>query len=316
MAALNAQAKKLVTTWARKPSHEVAVALRSFYGRNARKLPLKVRAELCLALGEAAELEGRFDHAKWLFASAVGAVDPHEDERLYARAALRSLLNASRMGEGSILHGVAGILEKIPAAEQTPRLAFLGSFARGLERFLREDYDVARRAFEASMGASWESGDPDAEALSHHLLSQTWGRLGRLARAREHVEAAQVAAKKAGSWILERRLALEATKYRLRAGMAPRALAEARALALEIRRLGFPRFESLAWTKIAQGILVDRVSAQALLTRSEGLLPEGHPDRESVRKLQALLGKKGGNGRSEDRSITEELQALVALARG
>jgi len=315
MASPLAEAKKLIAAWAGRPNSAVAVAMRRFYGKHARKLPLKVRAELCLALGEAAELEGRFDHARWLYASAVGAVDPHVDERLYARAALRCLLNASRLGEGSILAGVASLLEKLPADRQTPRLVFLGAFARGLERFLCEDYDAARRAFEASMGLSWESNDADAEALAHHLLAQTWSRLGKLARAREHVEAAQVAARKAGSWILERRLALEAAKYRLRAGMAPEALAGARALAIEIRRLGFPRFEAFAWTKIAHGILIDRVSAQALLTRSEGLLPEGHPDLVSVLTLKALLGREAGRGRM-DRTIAEELQALVALARG
>jgi hypothetical protein len=310
-----AQAKALYTKWSRKPGAALAVSLRQFYGKHARKLPLRLRSELCLALGEAAELEGRFDHARWLFASAVGAVDPHEDERLYARGALRSLMNASRLGDGSVLSGIAAILEKNAAGGQTPRLHFLGSFARGLERFLHEDYDAARRAFEAAMGASWETGDPESEALAHHLLAQTWSRLGKLARAREHVEAARAAAKKANSWILERRLALEATKYRLRAGMAPQALAEARKLAIEIRRIGFPRFESLAWTKIAQGILVDRVSAQALLTRSEGLLPEGHPDRASINALKALLGRKPGNGKV-DRTIAEELEALVSLARG
>ena len=310
-----AQAKALHTKWSRKPGAALAVSLRQFYGKHARKLPLKLRAELCLALGEAAELEGRFDHARWMFASAVGAVDPHEDERLYARAALRSLLNASRLGDGSVLASIAAILEKNSADGQTPRLFFLGTFARGLERFLHEDYDSARRAFEAAMGASWETSDPECEALAHHLLGQTWSRLGKLARAREHVEAARAAAKKADSWILERRLALEATKYRLRAGMAPQALAEARKLAIEIRRIGFPRFESLAWTKIAQGILVDRVSAQALLTRSEGLLPEGHPDRASINALKALLGRKPGNGKI-DRTIAEELEALVSLARG
>jgi hypothetical protein len=315
MATSNTQAKALHTRWSRKPSAALAVTLRQFYGRHARKLPLKLRSELCLALGEAAELEGRFDHARWLYASAVGAVDPHVDERLYARAALRSLLNASRLGDGSVLTGIASLLEKNAAGGQTPRLFFLGSFARGLERFLREDYDAARRAFEAAMGASWETADPESEALAHHLLAQTWSRLGKMARAREHVDAARAAAKKSGSWILERRLALEATKYRLRAGMAPEALAEARRLALEIRRIGFPRFESLAWTKIAQGILVDRVSAQALLSKSEGLLPEGHPDRVSVHALRMLAKHKPGNGRI-DRSIAEELQALVSLARG
>src|SRR5882672_3802191 len=309
-----AQAKKLLTTWARKPNAAAAVALRKFYGTAARRLPLQERAELCLALGEAAELEGRVDHARWLYASAVGAVDPNRDERLYARAVLRSLLNASRLGDGILLQGVASVMEGSPPEQQTPRLAFLGSFARGLERFLREDYQSARRSFEAAMGASWESADPESEAVAHHLLAQTWSRLDKLARAREHVEAARRAAKKAGSWILDRRLALEAAKYRLRAGMAPEALAEARALAAEIRKLGFPRFESLAWTKIAQGILVDRVSAQVLLKRSEGLLPEGHPDRSSVMVLKALVGRKQRNGKL-DRTVAEELQALVALAR-
>jgi hypothetical protein len=315
MATALAQAKKFQKAWTRKPGAALALTLRQFYGKSARKLPLKMRAELCLVLGEAAELEGRFDHARWLYASAVGALDPHGDERLYARAVLRSLLNASRLGDGSVLSGVAALLEKTAAGLQTPRLVFLGSFARGLDRFLVEDYDAARRAFEAAMGASWETGDADGEALAHHLLAQTWSRLGKLARAREHVEAARAAARKADSWILERRLALEASKYRLRAGMAPEALAEARLLALEIRRLGFPRFESFAWTKIAQGILLDRVSAQALLTRSEGLLPEGHPDRASVLALKALLGRRTPNGRM-DRSVAEELQALVELARG
>ncbi|RPH47312.1 MAG: hypothetical protein EHM91_06070 [Planctomycetota bacterium] len=315
MATTPAPAKKLLGSWSRKPNASTALALRQYYGKHARSLPLKSRAELCLALGEAAELEGRFDHAKWLYASAVGAVDPHSDERLYARAVLRSLMNASRLGDGSVLVGVASLLEKSPTGAQTPRLVFLGSFARGLERFLLEDYGPARRSFEAAMGASWEFGDPEAEALAHHLLAQTWSRLGKMARAREHVEAARAAAFKSDSWILQRRLALEATKYRLRAGMAPEALAEARKLALEIRKLGFPRFESLAWTKIAQGILVDRVSAQALLTRSEGLLPEGHPDLISIHALKTMAGKKSKNG-GVDRTVAEELDALVALARG
>jgi len=281
----------------------------------ARKLPLKVRAELCLALGEAAELDGHFDHARWIYAAAVNAIDPQIDERLYARAAVRSVLNASRLGEDSVLTGVASLLERLRPEEQTPRLAFLGAFARGLERFLREDYDASRRGFEAAMGASWESHDADSEALSHHLLAQAWNRLGRLARAREHAEAALVAAKKAGSWVLERRLALEVAKHRLRAGMAPEAIASARALVAEIRKLEFPRFEALAWTKIAQGILVDRVSARALLTRSEGLLPDGHPDRAAIHALQALLKAKVEGKSADDRTVAEELQALVALAK-
>jgi hypothetical protein len=314
MGSPSAEAKKLLSTWSKKPTAALALKLRRFYTKSARRITLQTRAELCLALGEAAELEGRIDHAKWLYASAVGAVDPHDDERLYTKGVLRSLLNASRLGDGILLQGVATLMEKSPAEQQTPRLAFLGAFARGLERFLREDYESARRSFEAAMGASWESADPESEAVAHHLLAQTWNRLGKLARAREHVDAARTAAKKAGSWILERRLALEASKYRLRAGMAPEALSEARALAAEIRKLGFPRFESLAWTKIAQGILVDRVSAQVLLKRSEGLLPEGHPDRSSVMVLKALVARKPRNGKI-DRTVAEELQALVALAR-
>src|SRR5438105_1082020 len=120
MATALAKAKSLITQWSRKPGAALAVTLRQFYGRHARRFPLKMRAELCLVLGEAAELEGRFDHARWLYASAVGAVDPTVDERLYARAALRSLLNASRLGDGSVLQGVAALLEKTAAAGQTP----------------------------------------------------------------------------------------------------------------------------------------------------------------------------------------------------
>ena len=134
-----AQAKSLLARWARKPTAELAVSLRRFYAKSARRLPLKARAELCLVLGEAAELEGRVDHAKWLYASAVGGVNAQTDERLYARAVLRSLLNASRLGEGGLLQRVAALMEKTPHDHQTPRLAFLGAFARGLERFLGED---------------------------------------------------------------------------------------------------------------------------------------------------------------------------------
>src|SRR5436305_366608 len=89
----------------------------------------------------------------WIGGAGAGAGDAHNDERLYARAVLRSLLNASRLGDGAVLSGVALLLEKSKPGEQTPRLVFLGSFARGLERFLREDYDSARRSFEAAMGA-------------------------------------------------------------------------------------------------------------------------------------------------------------------
>ena len=75
----SARAKSFLTRWAKKPTAALAVSLREFYSKSARRLPLKARAELCLALGEAAELEGRVDHAKWLYASAVGAVDAQRD---------------------------------------------------------------------------------------------------------------------------------------------------------------------------------------------------------------------------------------------
>ena len=199
MATALSQAKRLHSAWSRKPGAALALTLRRFYGKNARKLPLKTRAELCLALGEAAELEGRFEHARWLYASAVGASDPHADERLYARAVLRSLLNASRLGDGTVLSGVAALLERAPGARRPrawsssdrSRAAWSGSCSRTTSS--------ARRGFEAAMGASWESHDADGEALAHHLLAQTWNRLGKLARAREHAEAARSAAKNAGS---------------------------------------------------------------------------------------------------------------------
>jgi tetratricopeptide (TPR) repeat protein len=307
-------AKSLLAAWARKPSVATAAKLRKLYAKERKSLPLKLRAEMCLALGEAAELEGLVDKARILFASAVDSVNPTVDERLYARAVLHSLLNASRLGDDRALLGVAALTEKSAADTQTPRTAFLGAFARGLERFLREDYDAARRAFESAMGLSWETADPELEALAHHLLAQTWSRLNRLARAREHADAARVASRKAGSWILDRRIALEAMKYKLRAGMAPQSIKEARALALEIRGVGFPRFESLAWTKIAQGILVDRVAAQALVTKSEGLLPEGHPDRRSMLTLLTMVEGAAANG-STEKAVAKELKSLLALAR-
>ena len=58
------------------------------------------------------------------------------------------------------------------------------------------------------------------------------------------------------------------------------------------------------------------VDVQAgIAAADEGLLPEGHPDRRAVHALRALVEKKPGNGRV-DRTVAEELQALVALARG
>src|SRR5258708_15469255 len=139
------QAKTLLTRWARKPNASVALSLRQFYSRNARRLPLRARAELCLALGEAAKLEGRVDQAKWLYASAVGAVNAQSDERLYASAVLRSLLNASRLGEVALLQRVAALMEKTPPEQQTPRLAFLRALPRGPDALLPEGYDPAPR---------------------------------------------------------------------------------------------------------------------------------------------------------------------------
>jgi hypothetical protein len=316
MANPESRAKSLVAAWQKKPSQMAAVALRGFYGKNARELPLPLRAEICIALGEASELEGYFEIARYLYASAVSAADPEKDERMYARAAHRALLNASRLGDLEVLLEVAQVVESLKPAEQTPRLVGVGAVARGLERFLREDWTAARRAFESAMGAAWESHDTDGEALAHHLLAQTWNRLGRLALAKEHVEAARAAASKAGSWILERRLALEAIMYRLLAKLAPETLAEARKIMGEIRKLGFPRLESMAWSKLARGVMPDRRSALLFIERSQGLLPEGHPDRASLAALRGSLGKGPTNGRITDRRVQKELAALAKLAKG
>ena len=121
------RAGELAASWARRPSRGISASLRIFYGQKALALPLLVRAELCVALGEAAELEGRFEYARYLYASAVSAADPERDERLYARAAVRSLLNASRIGDRSVLTQVARVVEGMPAGRLTPRLACLGA---------------------------------------------------------------------------------------------------------------------------------------------------------------------------------------------
>jgi hypothetical protein len=309
------RARRLAQAWAKRPSKAQAASIRTFYGRNARALSLHVRAELCLALAEAAELEGNFESARYLYSSAVSAVDPTEDERTYARAALRALLNASRLGDRNALEGVAKLVEKLPAGEVTPRLAGLGAAARGLERFLKEDWTGARRAFEAAMGAAWESHDADGEALAHHLLAQAWARLGRLARAKEHVEAARAAAAKAGSWLLERRLALESVMLRLLARVTPEGLAEARRILTEVRKIGFPRLESMAWSKLARGIQADASYAEAFLARSEGLLPAGHPDRAFIQAVRAQAARQSRNGGGADRRLARELEALARLAR-
>ena len=50
--------------------------------------------------------------------------------------------------------------------------------------------------------------------------------------------------------------------------------------------------------------------AQALLTRSEGLLPEGHPDLVSVLTLKALLGRNPERSR-----INDELRRAIGFTR-
>jgi tetratricopeptide (TPR) repeat protein len=313
MAKLEARAAELAAAWGRRPSRGVAASIRIFYGQRARELPLHARAALCVALGEAAELQGRFESARWLYAAAVAAADPSKDERLYARSAVRALLNASRLGDRSLLTAVAKVVEVLPERKTTARLAGLGATARGLERYLKEDWDAARRAFEAAMGASWESQDAENEALAQHLLAQAWARLGKVARAREHADAGLAAAKRSGSWLLERRLALEALMFRLLANPTPEALGEARSIVREVRSLGFPRLESLAWAKLARGILSDGAHVEAFLAKAEELLPVGHPDRAFVKTLRAAAAKRSGKG--ADGRLTRELDALAALAK-
>lgn len=307
------RAKELADSWGKRPSRGVASSIRLFYGQKARDLPLQARSALCIALGEAAELQGHFENARWLYASAVAAADPGEDERLYARAAARALLNASRMGDRSVLSGVAQVVESLPPRKLTARLAGLGALARGLERFLKEDWTGARRAFEAAMGAAWESQDVESEALAQHLLAQAWARLGRVARAKEHAEAALAAGRRTGSWLLERRLALEALMFRLLARPTADTLGQVRAIVAEVRRLGFPRLESLAWAKLARGILSESAHASAFLAKAEDLLPDGHPDRGFVKTLRAAATKRAGL--TGDKGLDRELEALAGLAR-
>ncbi len=313
MAKLVQRARELADSWGKRPSRGVASSVRIFYGQHARELPLPARAALCIALGEAAELQGHFENARWLYASAVAAADPSEDERLYARAAARALLNASRLGDRSVLAGVAQVVEGLPAKKITARLAGLGALARGLERYLKEDWTGARRAFEAAMGAAWESQDVEAEALAQHLLAQAWARLGKVARAKEHAEAALAAGRRASSWLLERRLALEALMFRLLARPTADALGQVRGIVAEVRRLGFPRLESLAWAKLARGILSETSHASAFLAKAEDLLPDGHPDRGFVRTLRAAVTKRAGL--TGDTGLDRELAALAGLAR-
>jgi hypothetical protein len=84
----------------------------------------------------------------------------------------------------------------------------------------------------------------------------------------------------------------------------------------ELQKLGFPRLESMAWSKLARGVMTVRRTAEACLARSEGLLPAGHPDRDHVKSLRAALGKGGSNGGPSDRRLSRELDALARLARG
>lgn len=315
MAAPAARAQKLLSAWNRRPSHSGARALRAFYERQAARLPLRVRADLCVALGEAAELDEDFEGARYLYASALSAIDPARDERLYARAASRSLLNASRLGDRKALAEVAQVVESVPARRLTPRLVGIGALARGLEALVRKDWTRARRAFEAAMGAAWESNDADAEALAHHLLAQAWGRLGKLARAGEHVEAACRAARRSGSWLLERRFALEQVMVRLAAGMTPERLAEAREFLEEARRRGFSRLESLAWSKLARWVLPERAYAKAFLARSEKLLPPGHPDRGFLSALRSGLAAAAADGARPGRELRRELDRLAKMAK-
>lgn len=314
MAKLIDRARELEAAWARRPSRGVAASIRIFYGQKARDLPLEVRAGLCLALGEAAELQGRFDSARWLFAVGVAAADPTRDERLYARAALRALLNASRLGDRPVLTSVAKVIESLPEKKVTARLAALGATARGLERLLKEQWVGARRSFEAAMGAAWESQDAEAEAVAQHLLAQAWARLGKLARAREHAEAAYTASRSSGSWLLERRMALEILMFRLLASPTAETLAEGRGIVGEVRSLGFPRLESLAWAKLARGILSES-AADAFLAKAEDLLPDGHPDRDFVKALRSAASRRAGGKVRADAALVKELDALAGMAK-
>jgi hypothetical protein len=270
---------KLLDAWARRPSRRAAEALRRAYARGARSLSLLERAALCLALGEAAEAEGRYDAARWLYGASLSATDPSRDERFHAKVLLRGLLNASRLGDRAFLGGIAREVERLKPADRSARLAGIGATARGLERMVAEDFDAARRAFESAMGAAWESQDADAEAVAHHLLAQAWLRSGRVARGKEHADAALRAARGAGSKLLELRLAIEPVALRLRASASRETAESLRKLVVDLRRTGFSRLEALAWTKAARG----------LLGGGEGLLPDGHPDPEAIRGFKASL---------------------------
>ncbi len=315
MATPSARAKKLLAAWALRPSRAAASSLKSLYALSGRAMPMTERAEVCIALGEAAELDEDLGAAHALYAAAMGAVDARVDERTYTRAAVRSLANAARLGQRSTLARVARVVERLPAGEITPRLACIGAMARGLERRLRRDWTGARRAFESAMSAAWESRDADAEAMAHHWLARAWAGLGRIARAREHVEAAGEAAARTGSWLLERRVELERILVSLSARLTPEGLAEARRYLAEVRRRGFPRLESLAWSKLARWVLPDLDRARAFLARSEKLLPRKHPERVLVKSLRAALSGTEPDGESPDRRLARELDALTRLAR-
>ena len=96
--------------------------------------------------------------------------------------------------------------------------------------------------------------------------------------------------------------------------MAPEALAEARRLA------GTSASSASRASSRSPGRRSPRASwwtacrPRPSCRPSEGLLPEGHPDRISVHALKALIESQKTNGKL-DRTVAEELQALVALAR-
>jgi tetratricopeptide (TPR) repeat protein len=260
------RARKLISDWTRRPTAALAESIREFHGRHVLDVPLALRSQLCVAMGEAAEAEERFEEAQALYASAVAAADPGSDERTYAGAALRVLLNAERRGDRTVPAGVAKLLA---GTASTPRLTCLEAAARGLAA---ADAVKSRRAFEAAMGAAWESGDADAEALAHYLLSRVWLRLGKVARAAEHAGAARDAARRSKSTLLERRMAIEDIAFRLAAGPSAGAVAEARALVTDLRRRGFAALEALAWSKVSGAVKVNGRAKDAGLVKELGAL--------------------------------------------
>ena len=309
---LPACSERLLRAWARRPTGAAARDLRRFYGRHVASLSLPVRARLCVALGEAAEAEERPAVARYLYGAGVAALDPRRDEGAYAGVALRALLNAWRSGDRATLAGVSRLVGRLPGRETTRRLLLIGAFARGLERFLQGRMDSARRSFEAAMEAARESRDATGEALVHHLLARVWEGLRNAARAREHAAAARSAAARAGSWLLERRMAIEELALRLAAQPTPEALAEGRRCLQEMRRRGFRRLEGLVWRSLAMGLGGSGTPARTFLDRAEALLG-GRARARGVPRGGSGPGARG-RGRS-DPGLAREIEALVRLAR-